>query len=309
MKQYFAFTLKGKKLLSFWLIFLVLFIIPYGIIISQMAGMEPGETPPLGLLGGLIILVLVAFLIIFYFAELFIENVQYKGINFEFNGSFVKFVGEVLLGWFLTIITFGIYAAWFTRNIHRFFVDNTSYNNKPLTFKGKGSSLFIIFLLALFIPMAIVITFTTKELLGNAGPSTNLTMLQPIVSWLVTIPFLYFVYKWMVNIDFKKYTITWDTDFWKACGNILLQFILSILTLGIYSPLAYVKLYAYFTNKTVVKVDGEVMKKFGFEEDNVADFLFLWVQILFTIVTLGIYYPWAMCKIGSRFMSRTFIEE
>lgn len=310
MKHYFAFTLTGKKLLSVWLLFLVLFIIPYGIIIRQMTGMQSGDMPPFGLVGGLIILVFIAFIIAFFITKLMIENLQYKETNFEFNGSFGEFVGKVLLGSFLTMITLGVYSAWFVRNMHRFFVDNTRYKNEAFSFKGKGSTLFVILLLTLIVPMAIVMGIIISQTVAGGGETpVSLAYIQPIITWIVMIPYLYLAYKWMVNVNFKTYNISWDTDFWNACGKFFLELFLSIITLGIYAPLAYVKLYAYFTRKTVVKTDGEVKKRFGFEEDNMADFLFMWGQILLTIITLGFYYPWAMCKMGTRFLSRTFIDE
>ena len=45
---------------------------------------------------------------------------------------------------------------------------------------------------------------------------------------------------------------------------------------------------------------------FGFELEPIPDFLFIWGQTLLAIITLGIYYPWAMAKIGKRVLAKTY---
>ena len=71
--------------------------------------------------------------------------------------------------------------------------------------------------------------------------------------------------------------------------------------------MATLKLYKYFTERTVAN-NGEIKRKFGFDSDNMNDFLFIWGQILLTIITLGIYYPWSICKTHKRLISKTYLE-
>ena len=46
---------------------------------------------------------------------------------------------------------------------------------------------------------------------------------------------------------------------------------------------------------------------FQYEANFMADFKFLFLQIIFLILSLGIYYPWAIQKIGGRFIGNTYI--
>ena len=119
---------------------------------------------------------------------------------------------------------------------------------------------------------------------------------------------MYYFYKWQVNVKFRNYTIRWETGFWKSCGKILLEIILSIITLGIFYPLAILRLYTYFLGKTYATSENN-RKGFGYDLENGKDFLFIWGQLLLTIVTLGIYYPWAYCNINSRILSKTYIQQ
>jgi uncharacterized membrane protein YjgN (DUF898 family) len=67
-------------------------------------------------------------------------------------------------------------------------------------------------------------------------------------------------------------------------------------------------LFKYFSEKTVA-VSDETTLRFGFDYDAKNDFFYIWGQMLLTMVTLGIYYPWAFSKIGKRVLSQTYLEQ
>lgn len=298
----------GKKLFPIWLIFYILFIVPYVILIMKMKNIQSGTAPSGMIFIFLFLLILIAFLITFYLAKLMIENVRYKDKPIIFNGKFGKFVGLILGGLVLSIITLGVYMAWFIRNMHRFFVNNSVFENESFTFQGKGGRLFVILLLTIFLPIIVLTVIMTKVIMINPGHvSTGYMFIQQVITWIIMIPYMYFVYKWMVNIDYKNYNIKWETEFWNSCGKIALEILLSVITIGVYFPMAMIKLYKYFTERTIAQ-SGEIKRKFGFDTDNINDFLFIWGQILLTIITLGIYYPWSISKIGTRILSRTYLE-
>ncbi len=309
MKNYFNFNLTGKKLLPIWLLFLVLFMVPYVSIILKMRHVQTtGEHPSMLIFPLIIVLLILVFAITYYITKLIIEGFVYKGKAIVFNGSFGKFIGIFLLGFFLSIITLGIYLAWFIRDLHRFFINNSSYNSQNLAFKGKGSKLFIIFLLSLLLPIIIISIVFLPIMISNPGNVFLLIIVEELLFLIIMIPYMYLVYKWAVNIDYKEYNISWETDFWNSCGKIAIELILSIITIGIYGPLAMIRLYKYFTDKTIAKANERKLK-FGYDIDNLNDFLFIWGQLLLTIITLSIYYPWACCKIGKRILSKTYLEE
>lgn len=234
--------------------------------------------------------------------------VLYKDNTITFNGKFRQFVGLILKGILLTIITLCVYMPWFIRDIYRFFVNNSSYKNESFVFQSKGSELFFIIIVTLLIPIIVLTVLTVKIFTLTPGEvSTSYMVVNQIVIWIIMIPYVYSVYKWMINIDFKNYKIKWETELVPSCKKIALEVLLSIITVGIYYPMAMIKLYAYFVKRTIAQ-SGDVKRSFGFETDNTNDFLFIWGQILLTIITIGIYTPWAVCKIGTRILNRTYIE-
>ncbi|MGD9931856.1 MAG: DUF898 family protein [Mangrovibacterium sp.] len=308
MKNYFDFQLTGKKLFPIWILFLILFFVPYIGLLVSMKSVEASGKPSLIFLPVLFLLIIVALALTFFLAKYFIEGVAYKEQTITFSGTFGKYLGTVLLGFFLTIITLGIYGAWFMRDLHRFFVNHSSYQSSSFKFLGKGSQLFVIILLTILLPTIAISVFVATMMMKSPGNITSAVIIQQVVTLVIMVPYTYLVYKWMVNVDYKGMKIMWQTNFWNACGKIALEIVLTMITFGIYMPLAMVRLYKYFSDRTVAS-SHERMLRFGYDADQLNDFLYLWGQILLTIVTLGIYYPWAICNIGNRMLGRTWLVE
>ena len=307
MKNYFDFYLTGKKLLPIWIVFLLAFLAPYIAIVVMMKDILPGETPPMFIFPLIFLLLVIAFVITFYMVKLAVVNVAYQEKNLAFRGSFGRFIGVVLLGSFLSIITLGVYLAWFIRNLHRFFVDNTSYGSNGLRFQGKGAKLFVIILLTLMLPM-VGLSVIMMQFFLDCSQDLMFSIASQMVTMIIMIPYLYYFYKWMIDIKYKEYSISWKTKFWAAFGKIAIEFLIMMLTVGIYMPLAYLRLYKYFAERTVAESSDNQLT-FGYDIDQLGDFLFIWGQLLLTIVTVGIYYPWAFCKIGKRILSKTYLEK
>jgi uncharacterized membrane protein YjgN (DUF898 family) len=308
MKNYFSFNLTGKKFLPLWLLFVVLFIIPYLALISVTKQVQPGDKPSLIFFPLLFILIIVAFVFSFYIVKMTIENISWQGKSIVFNGSFGEYFGKVLLGFFLSIITLGIYMAWFIRDVHRFFINHSSYDGQDFDFQGTGGKLFVILLLTLMVPVFVLSFVMVGFMVGFTSHATVISIVFQLVILIIMVPYLYFVYRWMVNVNYKDYHITWETDALSSCGKILGEMILAIITVGIYSPLATVRLYKYFADRTVAAAPDR-RHRFGYDADQLNDFLFIWGQTLLTIITLGIYYPWAFCRIFNRILGKTYLEK
>ncbi len=255
---------------------------------------------------GVILIWIVAPLIAFFICRIMIESIKYSDVNLKFNGRFWPFVGKILPGILLSAVTLGIYAPWFARDIHRFFINGTSLNDSNFEFKGEGGILFLIIFLGMVSPM-ILLSLLFAMLFSFMDQFNIYTLLHQVVVVIVIIPAVYLMYKWMIDIKYKDYQIRWRTTFINSCLKILFELLLGLITLGIYMPLAYLKLYRYFVERTVaVKKEGSSLN-FGYELDTRKDFCYLWGQVLLIIITIGIYYPWAIAKIGKRVLSKTFV--
>ena len=214
-----------------------------------------------------------------------------------------KYIGIIVSGLVLSIVTIGIYIPWFIKNLHRFFVHGATYDSHKFSFKGKGCTLFLIMTLAIFIPFLIVgiILFSIIK------SEIDLWIYQLVIMFSL-IPNIYLTYKWMVDIRYKDYLIRWDTDFFSAIGKISIELMLAVITFGIYFPMAYIRLYRYFMEHTKSNIVNERQISMGYDGDQLLDFLFMWGQIILTVITLGIYYPWAFSRIIHRVLTQTYLS-
>lgn len=301
MKNYFDFNLTGKKFFPYWIVYYLLAIVPNAIVSSQGQGQSPSVL-------SIVVSIFVFFVYIFmyfYFIKLTINGVSLKEKLFNFNGDVFVFAGKMLLGTILSMITLFIYMPWFIKDITKYLVNNTSYKGNNFDFKATGGSLFLVFLLGFLVPM-IIIVIIMSQVMDPMNFNPVLPMIMGLAMLLVMVPFMYLTYKWMVNIDYKEYHITLKTDAVESIMMIFGQMLLAIITIGIYAPMAYLKIFKYFIDRTVAVKEGDE-RNFGFDIQPMNDFLFIWGQLLLCIITLFIYFPWAYVKINKRFSQRTFV--
>ncbi|MBB3186381.1 DUF898 family protein [Microbacter margulisiae] len=314
MKNYLSFQLTGKQFFPLWALFYVLFIVPYVLLISQMRTFNHATECPLHhhlwALLWIILLIVIAFILAFYILKLIVRHIGFKDNLVQCDYKFSGYLKVIIPGLIFSVITLGIYSPWFIRNMHRFFINNASYKDKKFSFHGQATDLLLIYIFAVIIPI-FVVTLIGISLFGlhmrHLIPVSRI--IYQIVMYIILIPYIYLYYRWRVNIKYEEYHITWHTKWLPSMAKIALEMILSIITCGIYAPLAYLRVYRYFLMRTQSnKVENDYLQ-FGYDIQNGYDFLYLWGQILLTIVTAGIYYPWAFCKIMRRVLGKTYMEK
>ena len=248
------------------------------------------------------------------FTRRILPTLSLEGRPLAFRGSIGRFVGLNLLGAFLSVITIGIYAPWYAARLCRYLAQETSYEGRPWAFAGKGGRLFVILLLSLVLPVAAITVAFTLLLVGRGGglgmsQADSFRLVFPVtvvVLLLVVPPYLYLVYRWFfTGLRLGQQAVRWNTRFWPAVGFIFLQLILTLLSALVYWPGAYIRLYAYFARRTVLVEGDSVRQAGGFDGPVGNGFLLIWGQTLLTLVTLGIYTPWAMARVGRWFAEYT----
>jgi uncharacterized membrane protein YjgN (DUF898 family) len=313
MKKYFNFQLTGKQILPLWILFYLFFVVPYVFIIFKSKTFSHTGAPQTPSFGIILLFILLLFFVLIwslYFTKAVIQGVSLDETPVKCDYNLGKYLGVVFPGLFLSIITLGIYSPWFIRNMHRFFIDNSSYKENKFAFQGKGGSLFLILTLSLIVPAILMGFFMVKVFGNDINTHTSLLgILYQMIIYLLLIPYMYFIYKWFIDVQYNGYHIRWDTQVLPSIGKIAAEAVLSIITFGIYLPLAYLRLYKYFSEKTKSDAVDNHRIQFGYDLEPWNDFLFIWGQTLLILLTLGIYYPWAFCKITRRILAKTFIEK
>lgn len=309
MKNYFKFKLEGKQFLPVWLLGYFLVIVPYIAMFILNNRAVANHEKPYALLIFIPILFITGPALYFYITKMTIENVALSNETLQTKLSFGKFFGIYTGGLLLSIITLGIYSPWFIKKMQDFFTNNTSYKSREFTFLGEGGKLWLIITLSLILPIILVAVLFHSYLVPGIEQTFVERCVRQAITTFLMIPYIYYVYKWMVNIKFNNYHIQWDTELMPSLGKVALEVTLSIITFGLYYPMALLKLYHYFIHKTKSNVVDNQQIQFGYDLAPKEDYLYLLGQGLLTLITLGFYYPWAFANIGKRILDKTYMEK
>ncbi len=319
MKQHLKCTITGaawwKPFIAFVALFLAI-MIP-----NELASLNPPEEPGKAFatflftlsLQGLLVVVQAAFSVVLMRIAFPLVSVGDK--PFAFTGKIGEYVKINILGFLLCLVTLGFYIPAYARKITAYLARNTQFDGESASFLSKTGTLMKYYVLALLVPViAICVLFVViVSKSGYVSPvagSFGLAMLALYLAlFLAVIPFLYLAYKWTVNFGWKDVTISWDTRFGPSCAFIAGQFALVVITLGILWPIVVVNLVRYFVDKTIIRKNGAETGRLGFDGTRGKAFALLWGQTLLTIITLGIYLPWAYANCVRFFVNGTYFEK
>lgn len=304
------YRLEGKNLFQLFLL-IYLFMIPYfyaGFQLQKLA--LTGDNSQLVWIVPVMLICLIGLIWYSYmFKGLFISGFSVDGINIDFTPRPWSFLGKIIGGLILTIITICIYFPWYIRDLTAAFAGRVSANNTYCRFEGKGGRLFVIFILSMLLPV-IVFALIFSRVVDIKSMNFFEQWVYQLIILLIITPFMYLMYKWMIDYTYNQLHIRWITSFWPSVMKLAAELALTVITLGIYFPAAVVKLYNYFISQTIAGNTGENFQyRLHGEVDVTKGFLLIWGQVLLSLITLGLYAPWAMVKCTNFFLEKTWIEK
>ncbi|CAL2085612.1 YjgN family protein [Tenacibaculum sp. 190524A02b] len=103
---------------------------------------------------------------------------SWKGIHFKYLGDRMELFWKCITGTLLTILTLGIYGAWFQVEIRKYILSHLRFGNLSFDFKGKGETLFWInlkFVLLVYITLGIYSFWYIKNLWKFYADNTEVT--------------------------------------------------------------------------------------------------------------------------------------
>ncbi len=262
-----------------------------------------------------ILLLIEAFFYIILYRIAF-SHISFRGKTFSFTGKKGEFVSLMLVCSLLLVVTLGFYLPWFMTRLTRYIAGHVYYDNTPIQFEGTPGKLLKYYLLGVVLPFIVwialfgfIVTVSIMSGYMTAEEATAYLGLLGIASLILFfLPFMYYMYKWMVNFSWRNYRAYWQTSFWNSVFFIIGQMVLVIITLGIYMPAAMLSLLQYFVNRTVLDKDGQAVGRLEFTRER-GGFAFLWKQILLSIITIGIYLPWAYANTLRYVLSHISVED
>lgn len=248
-----------------------------------------------------------------------LPEISFRGKTFTFTGNVGEFVSLTLRCSLLLFITLGFYLPWYYSRIMQYYVSHITFDGEPARFEGTPGKLMKYFVLGLVLPLffwviafgSIIAVATMYQMNNYPDIATSLFILSSVVYmslFIIIIPFMYYLYKWFMNIAWKNLRFYWKTEFWGSFFFIIGQVFLIVITLGIYMPAGILAIWKYFIDRTVIDRDGQPAGRFVFTRER-GGFGFLWGQILLSIVTIGIYLPWAYANILRYMLSHVTVDE
>lgn len=321
MKYPFSCSLTGYHWWKPFLGFFVLYLVLNTAIQNSMEVNSVVQNPSILISAILFMLVLTVILMLieaFFYIMLYriaFSHISFRGKSFSFTGRKGEFVSLMLVCSLLLIVTLGFYLPWFMTRLTRYIAGHIHYDNAPVQFEGTPKKLLKYYLLGFVLPFAIwfcsfvfiYALFIFSGALATGERVVFMTSLSIVSMILIILPFIYYMYKWMVNFSWKNYRVFWNTSFWNSFFFLLGQMVLVVLTLGIYVPAFILSLLHYFVNRTVLEKEGQPAGRFEFTRER-GGFAFFWGQILLSLVTIGIYLPWAYANILRYILSHTSVE-
>jgi uncharacterized membrane protein YjgN (DUF898 family) len=268
-------------------------------------------------------------------------------IRGDFSGTGGELFGQLFVGMLLTMITFGIYAPWFMCKMFNFLAQRitfgpTSKGTVRASFDGKGGELFVTYLVGMLLTMitfgiympwficklynwmasnVVVRTDSGEEYrfqFDGKGGELFVTYLVGMILTMITFGiympwFICKMTKWMFA-HFKVQKNGQEVgglEFTGEGGELfvtyLIGMILTMITFGIYMPWFQCKMLSWQAEHTKINVEG---KRLGmrFSGQGGELFVIMFVGVLLSMVTFGIYYFWFLVKLLKWQLSNLVIQ-
>ncbi len=228
----FAFTGTGKEMFKGFIRAVLLFIALIGVGLYISIGLHMSQFGPLFPYLALPFIIPIAIHGAYKYR---MAKTVWKGIRFGYTGDRKELMLLFIKGLFLTIITLGIYGAWFQMDLRKYIFQNIKVGDAAFKYHGDGGKYFSIII------VGYLLTILTLGIYGF---------------WWQKKLFDYFVNNLELVKDDKKinfYSIATVGGFFEL---VVLNLLLIVFTVGIAFPWTIVRTMKFFTDNIVL--EGEM---------------------------------------------------
>lgn len=159
---------------------------------------------------------------------------SWNGIQFKYTGIRMEMFRMVLKGILLTIVTLGIYGAWFDVSLRKYILKHLKLGSITFDFKGKGDELFIInlkFILLFYITLGIYSIWYIKNL------------------------YKFYIENIVIYQNNKEIKLKLDITPGEIFKLIFVNFLLIVFTLGLATPWVTIRVFRYAIENLVIEGD------------------------------------------------------
>lgn len=307
MNLQFKSELSGGDLFKKSFLFLIGFIVAMAAFLAAANNAVPAAAVVL-----YVLVIVGAFALQYVFLSTLVTAVSFNNERFSWQGSFGSYMAVNIKGILLTIVTFGIYGAWYTKELTDYLADSIKYPGREIEFRGEAKKLFKYMIFSLFLPCIALVAIIVP--LFAAGQYNSGMMVVGFIAYFVGIfaicsVYYYFVYKWFIDFMFGEDEVVLEADLKETVLFLFGQFLLIIVTFGIYAFAAEVKIFAYFTNHITFTNASSQKRNLVFTGATKEGFWLILGQSLLCVITFGIYIPWAFANIRNWLISHVELTE
>lgn len=247
---------------------------------------------------------------LYFFVRATAGGMALSGERFEADYPPRRYAALCTKGILLGTVTLGVYLPWFIRDVVRYFAEGTSFRFHALEFRGSASALFSYAVLLCVAPAFVVYSLVPVVMMRASAGTEGMYVL----CWFLYILLLAFVcvyravaVKWFVDFAYGGKRLLSTVCGWRAGCFVFGQALLVLVTLGLYYPMALLRVWRYYVGRLVLGRE-EVEDRFGFTMQPGRNYLFVLGQLLLTVVTFGLYFPWAYARVASLLVERSYVE-
>ncbi len=158
---------------------------------------------------------------------------SWQDIRFSYHGDLGELIKICVKGILLTILTFGIYGAWFSMELNRYVIGNVQAGSAKFGFDGKGNEYFKIFFIGY------LLTIVTFGIYGF---------------WWIRDLFNFSYNHTFINLEEESYAFKGNITVGKVFELTIVNILIVVFTLGIGTPWALVRTLRYSFDH--IELDG-----------------------------------------------------
>ena len=224
--------------------------------------------------------------------------------RFSFHGTGSAFFVIVLKNMVLTLLTLGIYAPWAKTLRRQFLWQNTEVAGHRLRYHGTGRELLIGYIkiavgYALFLGIPLALTKLVSQTVGTIAQFALLAVVLPLVPFAIWGSRRYL----LSRTTWRGIRLHLEGPAGPYVKVFFLGYLMTIITLGLYSPIWLNRMHRISLNATAVGT-----KKFEYRADDTAVWKIGMKGLALTLLTCGFYYPWYMAELSRYQMANTWFD-
>lgn len=184
-----------------------------------------------------------------------LSRTAWRGIRFSFRGKRLAALWMYVKGYFLSLLTLGLYMPYFVIKMQKFWIGQAHFGSQNFEYHGKGKDIskpFLLFVLAYFVAMS-----TPFLLTQNLGLEGTIVSIVTVAMWLMLgVVFCYYA-AFLARYHWSKTRFAQGTFTFGASGKQFLAFnfvniLLLVVTLGLAYPWVVIRKRQYMATHLAV---------------------------------------------------------